>query len=330
MALGLVAYLDTFLPFGWLSLRFIAVGVILLFMIANIMSVKAGSVIQSVLTCLKILPFFVVIGIGMFFINGDLLFNSYSSSTVSDASLTTGFLTIFAAIATTTFSYDGMYAPSYMTGEVKDPKRVMPIAFITMAIIVIVLYVSLSVVSTGLLSMDELASSSAPIVAVAEQIPFIGQYAGLVVAFMAVLVIIGSIASVTMYQPRLGYAMARDGYFFKVFGKVHPKYRSPYCAIIIHCVYASVLTLTCDLTSLLGFLTLITLIRNFATFCSIFFLRKKNGYKPSYKAPLGLLCPIVSCIVTGFLIVGIVFKYPLESVLWIGLLWGTGIVAFYI
>lgn len=311
-------------------LRIIAVCIILLFMITNIMSVKAGSVIQVVLTVLKIVPFVIVIGIGMFFINGDLIMNSYSSSPFANAGSTAGLLTIFAAIATTTFSYDGMYAPSYMTGEVKNPKKVMPVAFISTAIIVILIYVSLSFVSSGMLTYEELASSSAPIVDVAQKIPFIGDYAGVAVAIMAILVILGSISSVTMYQPRLGYAMAKDGYFFKIFGKVHPKYKSPYCAIIIHCVYASILTLTCDLTSLLGFLTLITLVRNFATFGSIFFLRRKKGYRPSYKAPLGLICPIISCIVTGLLVVGIIFQYPFESILWVGILGGTGIVAFYL
>lgn len=283
-------------------------------MFANIMSVKAGSFIQSLLTVIKIIPFIIVIGIGIFFINPDLLTStaSYVGSSQGTASIT--IFSVFAAIAATTFSYDGMYAPSYMTGEVKNPKKVMPIAFIVMAVVVIILYSSLSVVSTGILSIDELSSDGAPFVTVATRIPIVGESAGIIVAVMAVLVIVGSISSTIMYQPRLGYAMAKDGYFFSIFGKIHPKFKSPYCAIIIHCVYSIILTFVSDLETLLGYLTLITLIRNIATFGSIFFLRKKKSYKPSYTCPGGLICPIISCLISLLLIIGIMFQYPLESI----------------
>ena len=79
---------------------------------------------------------------------------------------------------------------------------------------------------------------------------------------------------------------------------------------------------------LLGYFTLITLIRNFATFGAIFFLRKKSSYKPSYLAPGGLICPIVSCLITGVLIVGILFTQPIPSILAIVLLFSTGFVGF--
>ena len=239
-------------------------------------------------------------------------------------------MTVFAAIAATTFAYDGMYAPTYMAGEVKNPKKVMPIAFVIIAFVVILLYFGLSFVSVGLLSTQEIAQSAAPVAEVASKIPIIGGFAETVVAIMAVLVIIGSLASVTMYQPRLGYSMAKDGLFFKVFAKVHPKYKSPYTAIIIYCSYSIILTFVGNLSDLLGYFTLITLIRNFATFGTIFFLRKKETYKPSYKAPGGLACPIISCLITGLLIVGVIVNNLITSLIVILVLAGTGIIAYRI
>ena len=236
---------------------------------------------------------------------------------------------MISAIAATTFAYDGMYAPTYMTGEVKNPKKVMPAAFIIMALVVILLYVGLSIVSSGLMSTEQIASSDAPIAEVAAQIPFIGGFAEYAVAIMASIVIVGTMASAIMYQPRLGYSMAKDGTFFKVFGKVHPKYKSPYAAIIIHSCYSILLTFVGDLSVLLGYFTLMTLIRNFSTFGSIFFLRKKKGYKPSYKCPGGLFCPIISCLITGSLIIGFFISNPLSSFLSVFILYATGAVAFY-
>lgn len=239
-------------------------------------------------------------------------------------------MTIFTAIAATTFSYDGMYAPTYMAGEVKNPKKVMPIAFIIIALVVVLLYFALSLVSVGLLTTQEIAQSSAPIAQVASRIPLIGNFAETIVAVMAVIVIIGSLASVTMYQPRLGYSMAKDGLFFKVFAKVHSKYKSPYAAIIIYCSYSIILTFVGNLSDLLGYFTLITLLRNFMTFGTIFFLRKKDSYKPSYKAPGGLTCPIVSCLVTSLLFIGVFINNAIPSLIAMIALAITGVIAYYI
>ena len=223
-----------------------------------------------------------------------------------------------------------MYAPTYMAGEVKNPKKIMPIAFTIIALVVILLYFGLSFVSVGLLSTQEIAQSAAPVAEVASKIPLIGGFAETVVAIMAVLVIIGSLASVTMYQPRLGYSMANDGLFFKVFAKVHPKYKSPYAAIIIYCSYSIILTFVGNLSELLGYFTLITLLRNFVTFGTIFFLRKKESYKPSYKAPGGLACPIISCAITGLLFIGVLVNNTIPSLITIFVLAITGIIAYYI
>ncbi len=221
-----------------------------------------------------------------------------------------------------------MYAPTYMTGEVKNPKKVMPVAFVIMAFVVILLYVGLSIVSSGLLSTEQIAASDAPIAEVAAQIPFVGGFAEYAVAIMASIVIIGTMASAIMYQPRLGYSMAKDGTFFKIFGKVHPKYKSPYAAIIIHGGYSIILTFVGDLGMLLGYFTLITLIRNFATFGSIFFLRNKKAYKPSYKCPGGLACPIISCLITGALVIGLFLSQPIPSIISVVVLSITGAIAY--
>ena len=110
-----------------------------------------------------------------------------------------------------------------MSGEIKDPGKNLPKGLILTAVIVLALYVSLTVVSSGLLSVEELAASEAPIALLASKIPLIGNAAGVVVAIMAIIVVIGSLSSCVMFQPRIEYAMAKDGLFFKHFAQVHPK-----------------------------------------------------------------------------------------------------------
>ena len=147
----------------------------------------------------------------------------------------TGIAALIAGVASTTWSYDGMGAACYMSGEIKNPKKNMPLGLILTAVIVLALYAGLTFVASGILSIDEMATSDAPIALLASKLPGIGQYAGTIVAIMAIIVVIGSLSSCIMFQPRIEYAMAKDNLFFKSFAKVHPKYETPYFSIIVQC-----------------------------------------------------------------------------------------------
>ena len=192
-----------------------------------------------------------------------------------------------------------------MSGEIKDPKKTIPKALIATAIIVLSLYAVLTTVSTGLLTIDELAESKAPIALLASKIPVIGSYADDVVAVMIILVILGSVSSCIMCQPRIEYAMAKDGLFFKIFGKVHKSFNTPYVAIMMHSALSIFLIFASSINDLLGYFTIVALLRNFGTFGTIFVLRRKpaSKYNPSYKAPLGYTMPVIAMFMTLTLIV---------------------------
>lgn len=326
MALGLVNYLSVLLPFPNFALRIIAVCVILCFMMLHLSSVKAGGIFQSIITIIKILPFVFIIGVGAFFINGDLFLSAETSTALS---VEPGILALFAAVSATTFAFDGMYSPCYLSGEVKNPRKVLPIGLISIAVIILLLYSGLTLVSSGLLSIEAIANSPAPVADVAAQIPLIGNYAGYIVAIMAVLVILGSISSAIMYQPRIEYAMAKDGYFFKVFGIVSKKHQTPSGAIICHCVLIIALTFVGNLTELLGYFTLVSLIKNLMAISTILFLRKKEGYNPSYRAPWGYFFPVVAIIMNLILIIVTFIAAPLGGVICAVAMIATGLPAYY-
>ncbi|MGX6979659.1 amino acid permease [Vagococcus elongatus] len=298
MALAIANYLGFFIPLSGLTLKFVSVVFVLIFMFLHMRSVEGGGFFQNVITVLKILPFILIIGIGLFNLQGDLLL---SAKPMLGAS--TGLMALIAGISATTWSFDGMAAPAYMSGEIKNPEKNMPKGLILTAFIVLGIYVGLTFVASGILSVDELASSSAPIALLASKIPVIGSFAGTFVAVTAVIVIIGSLSSCIMFQPRIEYAMAKDGLFFKSFGKVHPKYETPYFSIIVQCLYAIVLIFATNISDLLGYFTLVALLKNFLTFGTIFVLRrKKEGYNPSYVTPFGYAMPVIAMFMTGTLI----------------------------
>ena len=262
MALAIVNYLAFFVPIHGLVLKLVAVVFVLIFMGVHIRSVEVGGKFQTFITALKILPFALVIGIGLFNLQGDILL----SSAPLKGYATGGIAALIAGVATTTWSYDGMGAACYMSGEIKNPKKNMPLGLILTAVIVLALYAGLTFVASGILSIDEMAS----------KLPGIGQYAGTIVAIMAIIVVIGSLSSCIMFQPRIEYAMAKDNLFFKSFAKVHPKYETPYFSIIVQCAVAIVLIFASNLSALLGYFTMVALLKNVLTFATIFVLRKKG------------------------------------------------------
>ena len=325
MALAIVNYLAVFIPMHGIVLRLIATLFVLFFMGMHLRSVEGGGKFQTFITALKILPFALIIGIGVFNLRGDLLM---SSERLAGAA-TGGIAALIAGVASTTWSYDGMAAACYMSGEIKDPKKNMPLGLILTAVVVLVLYAGLTFVASGILTVDELAASEAPIALLASKLPGIGHFAGTVVAVMAIIVVIGSLSSCIMYQPRIEYAMAKDNLFFKSFAKVHPKYETPYFSIIVQCAVAIVLIFATSLSDLLGYFTMVALFKNVATFCTIPVLRKKEGYNPSYRIPGGMIMPIIAIGMTLVLIWGELTYAPIPAILCAVIAIGTGLPAFY-
>lgn len=322
MALAIANYLGYFTHWGYWPLRFVAVALVLIFMVMHLRSVEGGGLFQTFITFFKVLPFIILIGFGLF----NLTPSNYTAPALEGSA--TGLVALLAGVSATTWSFDGMGAVCYMTGEIKNPKKTMPRALIITAIGVSVLYVLLSTVSTGLLSMKDLASSKAPIAAAAEKLPFIGHWAGTIVAIMAIIVIIGSLSSCIMFQPRIEYAMARDGLWFPAFGKVHPKWETPAFSIIVQCAYAIVLIFATELSDLLGYFTLVALIKNFMTFSMIFKLRGKSHYKPLWKMPAGYLMAGIAMGVTGILIWSTFVWAPLQGLIAAVLSVATGVPAY--
>jgi fructoselysine transporter len=147
---------------------------------------------------------------------------------------------------------------------------------------------------------------------------------------MAIVVIIGSLSSCIMFQPRIEYAMAKDGLFFKPFAKVHPKWETPYFSILVQCAVAIVLIFASSLNDLLGYFTLVALLKNFLTFGTLIVLRRKGGdYAPTWKAPLGYAMASIAMIVTATLIYSTFIWAPIPGLICAIVAIATGLPVYY-
>ena len=138
------------------------------------------------------------------------------------------------------FSYGGWQHASFLAGETKNPSRNVPVAMITGAIVVTVIYLLVNISYMLLLPVSTITSSQK---VAAEAVSTILPFGGRLVAAIIAISTLGTIGIYTLSAPRIYYAMAEDGLFFKNIAKVHPVFKTPVNAIIVQSVWAIVLLL---------------------------------------------------------------------------------------
>lgn len=331
MALAVANYTAVFVPAfaaNPLYSKIFAAGLIVIFTLLHMCKMEAGAKWQTFITAFKVLPFVVLIGLGLFYMRGELI----TSPPVTEVAKSSGgIVALLAGISATTWSYDGMQSLCVMGGEIKNPKKNFPIALISTVILITLLYTLLSTAVVGLVPIDQLIASNAPVAAAAANIPGIGSSASTITAVLAVIVVIGSLSSLIMFQARIQYMMAKDGLWFKSFAKVHPKWETPHISMIVQSGLGIILVFATSISDLLGYFTLIALLRSTVTFLAVYKLRKNPDYKPTFN--LKRAWPIVTALAalsTLILIVSTFVWTPGPSIIAAVVAVGTGLPVYYI
>jgi fructoselysine transporter len=276
-------------------------------------SVKTGGNVQVVLTFAKLFPLLAVVIIGFFFIgDGNLYVESlFKTNEGQPISLTM----ITAGVAATIWAYAGFLNILYTSGEVKDPTKNLPRALIGSVLFVMASYVLISMFTSAIVPFQDLISvEEGKFINPFQYIEGFSGIAGGVFAIAVFVSMLGVMNSSVITQPRLEYAMAKDGLFFKRFGNLHPKFLTPSFSIVFQSIFAVVL-LFGDLGDLLGYFTLSYVLQNTLVYGSIFWLHKKKDYKPTYKSPAWKIMGGVSVIVQLYLAYGAFLAFPLGGLL---------------
>jgi APA family basic amino acid/polyamine antiporter len=249
-----------------------ASAVIVLFALVHILGVGPGRAASNGLTTLKVAAFVLFIIFGLTAGTG-----SPSNLTQSAGAVTlTGFM--FAMIPVM-FTYSGWNAASYMAEEIRDPGRNVPRALIMGTVGVIVIYLLINVLYLFVIPIGELAATQGSVLdVVADRL--LGQRAGNIMAVVAIVSLMAGINAWTFAGPRVYFAMARDGLFFKSAARVHPKYKTPAASIIAQAAFSILLVLTGSLDSIANYVGFaITLFAGTAV-AAVFVLRAKAPDAP--------------------------------------------------
>jgi APA family basic amino acid/polyamine antiporter len=138
------------------------------------------------------------------------------------------------------WAYEGWQFGTYSAGEVIDPQKVFPRAFLLGSVILIGLYVF--AVMGYLVALGPAGASASNAIAATAATAVLGSWAGKFVALTILISVFSATNSVVLTAPRVFYAMSKDNLFFKTLATVHPRFHTPANAILALCVWSAVLT----------------------------------------------------------------------------------------
>ena len=208
------------------GVKLVAAGAILVLAAANIRSVTWGAAVQNVSTAAKVLA---LAGLALLaFALGDGSAGALARP-IEFTPLSWGGFGL--ALVSVMWAYDGWADLTFLGGEVKDPDRTLPRALLGGTAAVVAVYLVVNAAYLYVLPVEAMADR--PLVAADAARTFLGAAGASVVAGMVMLSAFGALNGATMTGPRIFFAMADDGLFFRPIASVHPRWRTPWAAIAL-------------------------------------------------------------------------------------------------
>jgi APA family basic amino acid/polyamine antiporter len=301
-----------------------AIVIIGLLSAVNFLGVVLGKTIQNLFTVTKIGTLLVFITLGLTVGKGSPVDLSLNPTGLSLGPLIMGF---GVALITASVAFDGWNTLTFLSGEIKNPKRNIPLALLSGTLLITVLYVLMNYVYLRALSIDEMAGA----LKIAEEstASLYGTSATGLISAAVVVSIFGGLNGVILAGPRVYYAMAKDKLFFQSVARVHPRFRTPGFAILLQAIWASVLTLTGTVEQLITFVMFIGVSFWVITGAAVFILRKKRpDLSRPYKTWGYPVVPLVFVVASFGIVLNTLIERPLESLAGVGLT-VIGIPAYY-
>ncbi len=207
----------------------------------NYIGVVFGGGVQTVITFVKIASIIILAALAFIYGNGSLS-NIYSGFTVSHVTEVNMIAMFGLALAGAFWAYDGWNNVTFVSGEIKNPKRNVPRALFLGTLIVMIVYVIINLAYLYVIPVEEIAKSPLVGASVAEVI--FGPIGGSIISLAIIVSTFGAVNGSILSTARVQFAMARDKLFFKKLGKSHPKFMTPGFSLIIQGMWSSILTLT--------------------------------------------------------------------------------------
>ncbi len=217
----------------------LAVSVILTFTIIHYRGIKYGARIQNILTMLKVALIVILLTAGFMSGNGNI--RNITAGGIFPSGLD-GWKTIGLSLMWIMFAYSGWNASTYLGAEIKNPEKILPRSLIMGTGIVIVLYLGINILyiygippekMKGVISVGGLAMGN-----------LFGKPAEVLFSVLIGFALFSSLSAFIIIGPRVYYSMAKDGLFFNLAAKIHPRFGVPSNSILLQCLIAVILAVS--------------------------------------------------------------------------------------
>ena len=288
-ALGAAEYLGRFVPAAadatpWLTIplgpisltvspkTIVALTAIFGLALIHIRGLGPGRLVQNTLAGLKVGALGLFVAVGLAFGSGSTAHLAAESAPVS-FNLPLAFIVVM-------FAYSGWNAAAYVAEEIKNPARNMPIALGIGTGAIILLYIGLNFTYLYGVPIQEIAGQGQSEIAMVAADRLLGPTASTLLGGLAVVVLLGSLSAMTLAGPRVYFAMARDGLFFSVAERVHPRFHTPWISIVAQAIWSALLVLTNTKDQLAEYTGFAVLLFSAFAVSSVFVLRYRNPNEP--------------------------------------------------
>jgi len=272
LAVGLASYVGYALGLAGASLKLIAIGTILLLAAINIAGLRFGSGLMQWLTALKLGA------LGLLAVLALVTRAGQWSNFVPFVAQRPGSDPLPGALAPALvgafFAFGGWWEISKLAGEARDPARTVPRALAIGVSIITAIYILTSAVFLYLVPLDRVTSGETFAAQAGEAL--FGAAGGKVFALIVIVAVLGSLLGLLMALPRVYYAMARDGVFFKSVGVVHPRFGTPARAIVIQAAVASVYVALGTFNQIIAYFVFVTVLFVGLTVAGLFRIRRRS------------------------------------------------------
>jgi len=270
-------YLPYFVQLSPPVAKAVAVALIAFLVAVNYIGVRWGATLQNLLTLIKFGGLVAVCGIVFIFAKG----STAHFISPSPKSFSLDLLGKFGvALVATLWAYKGWESSTFSLGEIKKPEKNLPAGLFVGTLIIIAIYLIANLAYLYAFPSSEIATSDR---IAADAMNFaIGPVGASIIALVILFSITGAANQNILCSPRVYFAMARDGLFFKKIDKIHPKFLTPYFSIIAIGIWSAVLSLSGTFEQLFTYVIFGQWIFFGLTVLAVIILRKK---KPNLARP---------------------------------------------
>src|ERR1044072_1215461 len=293
--------------------------------IVNCFGVRAGSNVQSLLMVLKILAVAALVACGGFAVGEP---RALTGGPLLDRPASAGLLVALgAALTPVMFAYGGWQTASFVSGEMRDPRRDLPRGLLLGVCGVILLYTLVNVACLRALGAEGLAATKSPAAALMRLV--LGETGARLIAVGIAISTLGFLSQSMLTAPRVYFAMAEDGLFFRGVARVNSKTRAPVAAIALQGFTAAVIAASGRYEQILNYVVSVDFIWFGLTALSLFVLRTRDKGAASFRVPGHPFTTALFAAACALIVAATFYQDPFNSTLGLAIL-ATGIPVYFL